>query len=540
MAIISNNDRYEGSTSRMVGFGGDKLILDNRAMNSDMVQINSNTVDIPGHAQELIAGEYACFNNLMVPKKHTSSYPIKPTRVDVSADNPVFGRTYWTDPTKPDENYIRSNVYDTTGVKGKTPNKLHKVNDKGDIILSTSNDTMFGEIIDANEDYIYTLEYDGTNYYNYIRWYDRKSLSSNGLVIYGSYAHLIQVLDRTNTDIFMVDPFKAKPYRFDKTQTSDYKIVDLQPKSSSTIDLPTSSYSVMGTINFTPKMKNGWHYRVIATSDRQNQPLQFDALTINPKTLEYDTVSGTKMEIVWSQDCLEELKTYRLATSGYDNYTLFRAYKISDTIFVVFKGQATTQATTLGSDKKTAVYVCQVDEAKPDKVTVLRAKYLDYLYLEDVIRYDNDKFILVQEAVASHMYKFNYDTNDFILAWNIPTPNIVSCCYYNNVFWWLNGSTKELNYETEANTLTIQDRFDVEEITLQDETSSATANYYISVYDSGSNRVEKNVKLICQGPGTFNNDLKELTITTSLDDDYQVPVKITSAGQFFINVTILS
>ena len=92
MAIISNNDRYEGSTSRMIGFGGDKLILDNRVMNSDMIQINPNVVDIPGHAQELLAGEYACFNNLMKPQKYTSNnYPIKPTQVDVSTDNPVFG-----------------------------------------------------------------------------------------------------------------------------------------------------------------------------------------------------------------------------------------------------------------------------------------------------------------------------------------------------------------------------------------------------------------------------------------------------------------
>lgn len=537
MAIISNNDRYEGATSRMVGFGGDKLILDNRAMDSDMIQINSKTVDIPGHAQELIAGEYACFNNLMTPKKYTSSYPIKPTQIDVSIDNPVFGKTYWTDPTKPDEHYVRSNVY---AVMADSPvNNLHKLNDKGDVLITASNNTMFGEIIDANEDYIYTLEYDSTHY-NYLRWYDRRSLTSNHLSISGTYAHLIQVLDRTNTDIFMYDPFVAKPYRFDKTQISDYKTLSLQPKSGTTTDLQTSSYSAMATINFTPKMKNGWHYRVAAFDDNKNQPLQFEAITINTNTLEYDTVVKGNMEVAWGADCLEELKTFTVVGSGYTNQTIFRAYKISDTLFVVFKGQATTQATTLGSDKKTAMYVCQVDEAKQNKVTVLRARYFDYLYLEDIIRYDNDKFIFVQEDVASHMYKFNYDTNDFTLSWNIPTPNIVSCCYYNNVFWWLNGSTKELNYETEANTLTIQDRFDVEEITLQDESSVATANYYISVYDSNSTRVEKNVKLICQGPGTFNNDLKELTIQTSLDDDYQVPVKINSAGQFFINVTILS
>lgn len=537
MAIISNNDRYEGSTSRMVGFGGDKLILDNRAMDADMVQINSRTVDIPGHAQELIAGEYACFNNLMTPVKYTAAYPIKPTQIDVSTDNPVFGKTYWTDPTTPNENYIRSNVY---AVMDSNPvNNLHKVNDKGDVLITASNSSMFGEIIDANEKYIYTLEYD-SSHYNYLRWYDKKSLTSEYLSLGGTYAHLIQVLDRTNTDIFMYDPFKAKPYRFDKTQTSDYKVVDLQPKSTSTTNLPTSSYSTIGTVNFTPKMKNGWHYRVAAYNNGANAALPFEAITINSTTLEYDTVVKENMEVVWGNDCVEELKTFIKSNDGYAHRTIFRTYKITDTLFVVFKGPSTTQESTLGSDKKTAMYVCQVDEAKADKVTVLRARYFDYLYLEDIIRYDNDKFIFVQEAVASHMYKFNYDTNDFILAWNIPTPNVVSCCYYNNVFWWLNGSTKELNYETEANTLTIQDRFDVEEITLQDESSVGSANYYISVYDSNSARVEKNVKLIAQGPGTFNNDLKELTITTSLDEDYEVPVKITSAGQFFINVTILS
>ena len=80
----------------------------------------------------------------------------------------------------------------------------------------------------------------------------------------------------------------------------------------------------------------------------------------------------------------------------------------------------------------------------------------------------------------------------------------------------------------------------MEEITLQDSGTPENANYYISVYDASSSRVEKNVKLTCQGPGTFNNNRKEIEITTSLDNDYQVPVKITSAGQFFINVTILS
>lgn len=537
MAIISSNDRYEGSTSRMVGFGGDKLILDNRALNGDMIQINSKTIDVPGHAQELVAGEYAVFNNLVKPAKYTGSYPVKPTQVDVSADNPVFGKTYWSDPTRENENYVRSNVYES--FTDETVNKLHKLSDKGDILLSVSNNSMFGEIIDATDDYIYTIEYDSGST-NQLRWYDRTSLTSNALSISGTYAHLIQVLDKTNTDIFLFDHFTGKPVKFDKTQTSDFKTENLQPKSASITELPTSSYSVMGTINFTPKMKNGWHYRVITTSDKQNQPLQFDAININTKTLEYDTVAGNNMEVVWGQDCLEELKTYTLAISGYDNQTLFRAYKLSDTVFVVFKGQSTFNATTLGKTNKTAVYVCQVDETRPDKVTVLRAKYFDYLYLEDIIRYDNDKFIFVQESVAAHMYKFDHVSNDFTLSWNMSTPNIVSCCYYNNVFWWLNGSTKELNYETETNTLTIQDRFDVEEITLQDSSKPESANYYISVYDASSSRVEKNIKLTCQGPGTFSNDKKDIEITTSLDGDYQVPVKITSAGQFFINVTILS
>lgn len=537
MAIISSNDRYEGPTSRMVGFGGDKIILDNRALNSDMIQINSKTIDIPGHAQELLAGEYAVFNNLVKPVKYISSYPVKPTQIDVSMDNPVFGKTYWSDPTRENENYVRTNVY--SPLTDNTVNKLHKVSDNGDLIMSVSNNSMFGEIIDATDDYIYTIEYD-SSHYNYLRWYDRTSLSSNSLSINGTYAHLIQVLDKTNTDIFLFDPFEGKPVKFDKTQTSDYKTETLQPRSSSTTNLPTTSYSVVCTINFTPKMKNGWHYRVSAFSDNINNTLQFDAIQIDSKALDYDTITKENMEVAFTNDCLEELKTYTYAVSGYANQTLFRAYKLTDTIFVVFKGQGTTQYTTLGKSEKTAVYVCQVDETKPDKVTVLRAKYFDYLYLEDIIRYDNDKFMFVQEGVATHMYKFNYDTNDFTLAWNIPTPNVVSCCYYNNVFWWLNGSTKELNYETETNTLTIQDRFDVEEITLQDNNSTQTANYFISVYDASSSRVEKNLKLVCQGPGTFSNDKKEIEITTSRDDDKQVPVKINSAGQFFINVTILS
>lgn len=539
MAIISNNDRYEGSTSRMIGFGGDKLILDNRVMNSDMVQINPNVVDIPGHAQELLAGEYACFNNLMKPQKYTSNNcPIKPTQVDVSTDNPVFGKLYWSDPTKQDENYVKTNVYAPVGSDSC---KMFKLSDKGNIILKQSMNGMFGEIIDADEKYIYTMEYD-SSHTNYLYWYDRKTLASQYVSWTEQYSHLIQVLGRTNENIFIFSPYNGKPYRHDKTATSSFNLIELTAKSEETKPLSTASYSTIGTINFTPKMKNGWHYRVAAFSAGANSPLTFDAVTIDTNALTYDTVQSANMEVVWNdQNCLEELKNYvRVGNTSYDNTTIFRTYKLSDTIFVAFKGPSTYNYSTLGVNKKTAVYVCQVDETKPNKVTVLRAKYFDYLYLEDIIRYDNDKFMFVQESVATHMYKFNYDTNDFTLSWNINTPNIVSCCYYNNVFWWLNGSTKELNYETETNTLTIQDRFDVQEITLPDAETTGTANYYISVYNADEKRVEKNIKLECQGPGTFQNDLKEMTTTTSPDKDLEVPIKITTSGQFFINVTILS
>ncbi|EAJ4656263.1 hypothetical protein CYA84_08640 [Campylobacter coli] len=66
MPVISNYQRYAGVCARLAGFGQDSFILDNRALNSDFVEINPNNSDIPAQTNELTAGSPSFYNQYLL------------------------------------------------------------------------------------------------------------------------------------------------------------------------------------------------------------------------------------------------------------------------------------------------------------------------------------------------------------------------------------------------------------------------------------------------------------------------------------------
>ena len=541
MAVISDINRYEGPTSRMVGFSSDKVILDNRVLDGDRIQINVKTIDLPGHRQELLAGEYAGFNYKMSPRLYTNSYPVKTELHDVTSDNPVFGRSYWSDPIDENENYVSTNqyVYDS----GKALNYLYKLDKDGNITGSVTNTNLCRFFVDADENYLYTLEYNPTNYYFELYKINRKTLKYVGNPAQGTAQYRMdgQILSRDNNRLIYIHNNIGAPKVYDKSELTDSpKLKDMSKKRTETKDLTKGGYSEHGVTNYTPAMKNGWHFKPVVHSTYKDQAFSFEALLIDMDDLTYDTKAKDEITVNWAEGIDEKFKnlTYRDTSTVYYNH--FKCFKVSDNIFVIICLIDYRTRTSLGSELKSYYYVCQTDDSNPETIKVLNAKDFDYNYLDGMVRYDRDKFVLVQEDVAAHVYKFNKETNTLDLSWEIKTPNIVSCCYHNGVFWWLNGSTSELNYEVEANTLTIKDKFLKTEVPTTKDGETVNNTYVLSIYNSEKQRVVKEVELTLYGPGVFDDDTKVKRLSTSAEDDISVTVKVSKPGFTTINVSVIN
>lgn len=534
MAILSKFNRYEGPTVRMIGFSGDKYILDNRVLDRDRISINKNVIDIPGNKEELTAGSFFCNNFKTTVQGYTHQYFTKPLLMDISSWNSAFGLPSWSDPVDEDENYIIS-YYNG----GKAANVLTKVDRNGNILLQSQLSSAYTSIIDANEKYIITLSIH-TDYTNYIIAYDRKTLEQVYYISTGvTYVLESQVLYRDNINLCVFDPFSGTPKYHDKTNESSRVFVVMNKTRDDQKALQTYSYSNHALTNFTVPMKNGWSFKPITLSSEVSKPFQFEAIKIDGSMLTYDTCAKDEIQVTYAESIDEKLKNLTYLDSNYNYYNAFICHKVTDTIFIMFQMIDFHSKTSLGTTVKPRYYVCRTDETDPKRIEIVTAKEFDFVYLERPMVYDKNKFMFIQEDVASHMYKFNEQTNDLTLTWNISTPNIVSACCYNGIYWWVNKSTSALNYEIETNTLEIKDSYEFDEVTLENPETPGSNTYKISIYNSDKQRVVKNVKLECQGPITFDNDSKEKVVSTSADNDLSLALKVINAGESFIKVTIV-
>lgn len=539
MAIISKMSRYEGPTVRLTGFAGNKYILDNTALDGDLISINKTFVDIPGNAQELVAG--SSFSNVRATKvKGYTDYrnnSIPKELLDISSENSAFGGYQWSDPVDENENYIMTRVkFDSTnGVR------LSKLDKNGNIILSVNTTFLSGGIIDSDDKYIYILG-QSTDFYYYLYCYNRATLVNEWYLSTECYVNAShQVIGRDSQFIHFVNGFNIKttPLYFDKTNATSRAFVPYNKRRPDLIDLDVGTYSASGLANYSLPMKNQYCYVPCVKSEMFTKEMKWQALFVDTNNLVYDTVSKDEMQITWAAGISEDLKTLTQLDTSYIYGNRFLTYKIDDNLMLMFQTTASQTNTTVGSQVRPRWYVLQTDDTDPKILKVLNAGEFKYAYLDTPICYDKDKFIFIQEDIASHMYKLNKDNNDLVLTWNINTPNICSAAYYNGIYWWLNYATNELNYETETNTLTIVDSFEFDNVSLENTDNPGTNTYKISVYNSEKKRVAKNLKLECQGAITFDNDLKTKQITTSVDDDISLTIKVVNGGNNFIKATIV-
>ncbi|HEG8094284.1 TPA: hypothetical protein SFZ49_001964, partial [Campylobacter jejuni] len=138
----------------------------------------------------------------------------------------------------------------------------------------------------------------------------------------------------------------------------------------------------------------------------------------------------------------------------------------------------------------------------------------------------NNKFMLVQEGLASHCYKPNFETFTLDLIWEIKTPDISWATFYNNLYWWVNNTTNELNYEVEDSTIVIDSGFEQTSFQLESQDKPKMTKYYIQLLDGDGKRLVRKVRVDLTGVATFGDDTKSKIITTSASDKVTADIKV--------------
>lgn len=212
--------------------------------------------------------------------------------------------------------------------------------------------------------------------------------------------------------------------------------------------------------------------------------------------------------------------------------------KLTETKFAMINTLKTANKSVVGLNWPTFYVIFETTD-DPTVLKAVNGVTMHYSYVNAPMRYDARKLMFVYSGVASHGYTFNDQTNRFELTWEIDTPNIVAACHYNGIYWWVNKTTSELNYEIEGNVLRVEARFEQSEVQLESALQPVDTRYYISVYDADDDRVAVKVKLTCKGVITFTDGSTTKDIVTNTGADYAVGVKVTNAGESFIVHTLL-
>ena len=531
MATMSNYNRYQGETIRICGFGSDKMVIDNMALNSGLVSINSKPIDIKGFQHEISCSN--CWNLWRKSGKNNYwyNYAYENILPDISSEVSSFGEPQFIDPNEGGVSYLLTQRATSSTVV------LHKLDKDGNVLQQNDTLTLYLPVfIDSDETHIGVLGYDTASYYPSVTYFKKDTLAKD-YTYYptsDSYNSIAQVVYRDNDVISMISFSSSVPSyynRGDKTTSNRWVKYTLESGSQ---DFEVVGYSTGLVTNLSKTMGNGWNYKLANATSGVGQPIKFQAMKMNHSAKTYATVLKDAMTIEWADKCDVRLKNLLQPETYYYKSVRYELHKLSeDTLILIMMIDPDNRDINTLTDARSAYWVIKIAPDDHTKLTVANAQYFDYLYVSRPIVFNKDKILCFQQEIAAHSYKLNPVTYDLELVWNIPTPNLYSAGFYNGYLWWINGVTNELNYEIESNILRAVDNYSQLSVDLENEESPKEINYMLSIYDIDNNRVAKDVKLTMTTDAMVfkDNSSKVLTTKTLTSGDLVVPVKCIKASK---------
>ena len=547
MPIISSYQRYAGDCVRLGGFGQDNLLLDNRALNSDFVEIHPNNIDIPAIKNELSAGSPGFYNQYLLKDLYFSAGN-ESTNIsvglarcmlpDVSKENSA-GNVSIVDPFNPSISYIIT--------KNNYSYYIYEVNTKDgsrtgrEVYASSCGESA---IVDITEKYVILL----SSYYNtnaYFCRLDKSKFTISNLQFTSTMYP--QLLAKRDNYYFFCDNTSIKYVDILQTSMSWTELSKVSDMSSETLD--DVSGAGVGSY-FTPKMGNGWQYKIAdywATT--ANKKLSLIGVNIDTANMQYDFTQfyGTTKQITieYMDSCdpnvIDMAKLYEQFSSYYYRSGRFDAFKIDDTkfgvLFTINISKEVSYGTLRNSGKKSAYMIFETT-GDPLNLKMINAQFLDYPYCARPLFEDN-KLILNIESTAAHMYKYNDLTKTLELIWSVNTPNLSWATWYNGLYWWINGSTNVLSYEVQENYYSIKDSLDKTSFNLESVSKPQSTTYKVEVFNANGERVSANVRVDLTGVIQFTDGTKSKTITTSADGPVSETIQVVNPGKGYTNATIL-
>lgn len=540
MAVISSYERYDGTTIRLGGFRTDGVIIDCRAMTSDYVETCENPTEVPGTTGSISAGKPT--NSYYKTAMNNAGSRIQPINVDVSQENSPYDSVSCQDPYDTEYSYVFSL---------NSSNLIYtKLDSKGNVIRKGQYTSVYTfRIIDITETHILFVMVYGTSD-SYFVALDKNTLASPTYVNIDS-----GVNSMSPTQFFGKTGTKYVFYCYGSAWNSG-KLIAVEtsnPASLTKADLTRSDSNTSGGFTaysvhsrWSLKMKNGYHYRINPYAYYGGSAIVVEGIKPNIKELSYVSFGNDnqvqKTNVTIGELCDTTINgVTKYPSASYKNY-IFETFKVSDNQFVVIAVLHNDNAsldTWLAQGYKTIYYFFEINNDDPTKVTLKNCQKLKYGYSSMIMQAGNNKFMLVQEGLASHCYKPNFETFTLDLIWEVKTPDISWATFYNNLYWWVNATTNELNYEVEDSTIVIDSGFEQTSFQLESKDKPKTTKYYIQLLDGDGKKLVRKVRVDLTGVATFSDDTKSKIITTSATDKVTADIKVINSGKAYATATIL-
>ncbi|HEG8097785.1 TPA: hypothetical protein SFZ43_000087 [Campylobacter jejuni] len=540
MAVISSYERYNGTTIRLGGFRTDGVIIDCRAMTSDYVETCENPTEVPGTTGSISAGKPT--NSYYKTKMDNAGNRIQPINVDVSQENSPYDSVSCQDPYDTEYSYVfslsGSNLYFT------------KLDSKGNVIRKNYTASAYSfRVIDITETHV-LITYVYSTSESYLALISKNALDITGYINIDS-----GVNSMSPTQFFGKNGTKYVFYSYGSAWNTG-KLIAIEtsnPVSLTKADLTRSDSNTSGGFSaysshsrWSLKMKNGYHYRINPYTYSGESVIAVEGIKPNIKELSYvsfgNVSSVNKTNVTIGELCDPSINgVLKYSGPSYNNY-IFETFKVSDNHFVVISvlhNNSTSLDTWLAQGYKTIYYFFEINNDDPTKVTLKNCQKLKYGYSSMIMQAGNNKFMLVQEGLASHCYKPNFETFTLDLIWEIKTPDISWATFYNNLYWWVNNTTNELNYEVEDSTIVIDSGFEQTSFQLESQDKPKMTKYYIQLLDGDGKRLVRKVRVDLTGVATFGDDTKSKIITTSASDKVTADIKVINSGKAYATATIL-
>lgn len=552
MALISNYNRYTGTTARVVPGPSGSIVIDGKWYDENFNLKNDLTTDIYGMGAKDVRLPIMWADEVklgLVENGSSYKYAYQHAYMDISNEGYKYCKPYISDPYEDGMIYSFSNG--KTGAGGSIKFQKWDLNngklskELPGIIGSCKGPTF----LDVTETDVYVIYWSSSDAYNYIHLFSKSDLNykkggtsssisnvKNHTTVYYLGKSRLGYVFYCDLDGYVV---VCNPVITGSTQA-------YFPKSKRAVNKSrvVAAYNTTLTNIPTVKMGNGYHYTTMGKTSLVNKPLGFEAFAWFEDTGEYDFIMDTEFNVEWDASISDEIKNleYWPYSSHTGHNTMF-CKKIDDYHFVVIQTYNTQTIGVYQNDQinkiKTKWYIVKIDQDDPFHLMVKNAGKLDTPHCNIPIVMDNNQFMLVKMDTASECYKVDIKTYTFNKVFTYDTPKIGACGYFNGYYWWLNYVTNEIHYESEANMKRVYIETDVDNFQLANENDVQTAVYRVGVYNSDGNLVPERVSIIIGGPGRFTDGTTIKEITTSASDLVADNIEIYNGGKITIKGNIV-